>query len=88
MKIKDFGEGSIWFDNDEKKPVKERLAEGLKQYIKKFGEKPDVIFIGKEGIRKIEGDMSLDGIPIVGDDTALDYNYWYCIKEKRSRIDA
>lgn len=83
MKIKDFYESSVWLDTDKKKSLKEKLTEGLEHYLKKFGSKPDAIFISEKESEQIESDLKFEGIPVAVSKTVMGNHYWYSVKEKR-----
>ena len=44
-----------WFDDDKKKPVEQKIAEGKARFIEKYGYEPKVVLVGLGVEAKVEG---------------------------------
>jgi hypothetical protein len=70
--------GMLWFDNDQKKTIEEKVAVAVKFYEDKYKIKPDVCFVNPSMIDKSIG---VNGISVRPNHKVLPGHFWIGTQE-------
>lgn len=73
--------GMLWFDNDEKVDLMERIDRAVKYFYKKYGKFPNICYLHPSMIN--DKNKELEGIQLETRKSIVPYHYWLCIIEKR-----
>ena len=60
--------GLLWFDNDPKRPLEEKIQEAAQRYQAKFGAQPNTCYVNSESVAeesKHVGQLQVLGAPFV-----------------------
>ncbi len=45
----------LWFDDTKKKPVEEKISEGISRYVERFGEAPNICLVNPSELVSAKG---------------------------------
>jgi len=72
--------GMLWYDNDPKTTITQKIEKAAAYYAKKYGKQPNVchvlpaMLVGKEPV--------VDGIEVKGDNFILPNHFWFGVEEQ------
>ena len=66
--------GLLWFENDSKKALEQRVQEAMERYREKFGKAPNTCYIHPQDLNGHS--LSLEGMRVVAASTILRNHLW------------
>jgi hypothetical protein len=66
-------EGLLWFDDDPKRSVSDKIERAAARYLKKYGRSPDVCMVHPAHLTKA---VYIDGISVLPAKNVLPYHFW------------
>ncbi len=73
--------GWLWFDNDSKRPVEEKVRRAAERYRKKFGRKPDMCYVHPQAIAGQE--QQCGSVRVVAARHILPHHFWLGVVANR-----
>lgn len=68
--------GMMWFDDDKKKSLNEKIAQAAEFYAKKYGRKPDTCMVNMLELGGEQSPPMLNGISVGVQNTVLPHHLW------------
>jgi hypothetical protein len=66
-------EGLLWFDNDPKRDLTQKVGRAAAHYQRKHGQKPNVCYVHPS---MVQGSEEVDGVHVAGLPTVLKHHLW------------
>jgi hypothetical protein len=73
--------GMLWFDNDPKATLEEKVRRAAKYYREKYGKKPNMCFVSKK--ENLEGELVVDGITVRQSPSIMAHSYWIGVDDTK-----
>jgi hypothetical protein len=70
--------GMLWFDNDPKSTMAEKIRKAANYYERKYGSKPTLCFINP---KNLEANLAVEGIQITASSQVLQGHYWLGVRD-------
>lgn len=67
-------EGLLWFDDDPKRSVSDKVARAVRRYEQKYGHSPDVCYVHPGQMR--ERELSVVTVKVLPAPTVLIHHFW------------
>jgi len=67
-------EGLLWFDDDPRRRVEEKIEQAAARYRQKFGVAPDICYVNAKAIEKAE--ILVGGVNVRRMPTVLPHHFW------------
>jgi hypothetical protein len=67
-------EGLLWFDNDAKRDLAQKVGRAAQHYRRKFGRPPNVCYVHPSLL--IDGAQRIDGVHVVALPSVLRHHFW------------
>ena len=67
--------GLLWFDDDPKVALEEKVAQAAQRYQEKHGQRPNACFV-HAGALDGKGEVQVDGITVRPSATVLVHHFW------------
>jgi len=68
-------QGLLWYDNDPKRPLEDKIAMAVERYFRKFGEHADTCYVNP-GMFPEKGGLQAKGVRVIGADFVLLHHLW------------
>jgi hypothetical protein len=68
--------GMLWFDNDQKTTLANKIDRAAQYYKKKYGQAPDVCFVHPKMIELAASNKDLAAMEIKASETVLLHHFW------------
>ncbi|MEJ7652430.1 MAG: hypothetical protein WKH64_03275 [Chloroflexia bacterium] len=65
----------MWFDDTKKKPVEEKILEGIERYVQRFGAAPDVCLVNPSEV------VQAQGIAVRATHYVRPNHYWFGVEQ-------
>jgi len=72
--------GMLWFDNDPKSELSNKVVEAANYYLSKYGEKPNLCFVHPSMIQGSSVDAGQ--IVVESNNTVLPHHFWIGVQQK------
>jgi len=67
-------EGLLWFDDDPRRQLEEKIEQAAMRYRQKFGALPDVCYVNDKAIDKAE--VRIGGVSVLPMHTVQPHHFW------------
>lgn len=74
-------EGLLWFDDDPKRPLEDKVTRAARRYREKFGVAPDTCYVHPSAVN---GKATVDGVSIVSAPSVLRHHFWIGVVTNQS----
>ncbi len=69
-------QGLLWFDNDSKRSLEDKIAQAAARYVQKFGHEPNICYVNPRMIGEGESAAMLKQIRVVSAHNVLLHHFW------------
>jgi hypothetical protein len=73
-------EGLLWFDDDPRRQIEEKVAQAATRYRQKFGIAPDICYVNEQALNRTEGraikHLSIGGLSVQPLSTVRPHHFW------------
>jgi len=73
--------GLLWFDNDPRRPLEEKIARAAKRYRERFGQEPNLCYVNATLLNR--GRVRSSGIRILGVSNIPLHHFWVGVDDGR-----
>jgi len=73
--------GLLWYDDDPKRGVMDKIEQAAQRYYEKFGKKPDTCYVNP--VLLPSGGMAHNGVKVLAATTVLPDHFWVGISESQ-----
>ena len=67
-------EGLLWFDDDPRRRMDEKIRQAAARFRQKFGVAPDVCYVSEQAIDR--ADMRIDDVRVLPMSTVRPHHFW------------
>jgi len=75
--------GLMWFDNDPRRPLEEKIKRAARRYKEKFGRFPNVCYVNPALLEKNE--VRCGSLRVVAASDILPHHFWLCFSNPDER---
>ena len=76
-------EGLLWFDDDPKRSVLDKIARAVQRYQQKYGHSPDVCYANPADLK--DGDAKASGVRVLPAKTVLPHHFWIAVEPSEKK---
>ncbi len=69
-------QGLLWFDNEPKRSLQEKIARATERYVQKFGQQPNICYVNPQTLAGHDSEKVLAPIRIVAAPNILLHHFW------------
>lgn len=69
-------QGLLWFDNDSKRSLEDKIAQAVARYVQKFGHEPNTCCVNPQMIGEGEGARLSIQVRVVSVHNVLPHHFW------------
>jgi hypothetical protein len=73
--------GLLWFDNNPKRTLEAKVADGARRYHEKFGQRPNACYVNPEALA--QGKLRIGSVEVIAARYVLPNHFWIGISESR-----
>jgi hypothetical protein len=77
------GDALLWFDDDPKREVADKVARAVQRYEQKYGHSPDVCYVHPGQMQ--ERELSVGAVKVLPSKTVLPHNLWLGVQANRGK---
>jgi len=74
--------GLLWFDNDSKRDVSDKVARAAAHYQRKYGRVPQLCFVNPSVLGVDGSGMRVAGVEVLSSHTVLPHHFWLGIRDE------
>ena len=74
--------GMMWFDNDQKTALDEKVRQAVEYYRSKYGRQPDTCFVNPQQLLGVEA-LQVGGLSVCSNRVVLPGHFWIGVAEQR-----
>ncbi len=74
--------GLLWFDNDPRRGLLEKVERAADHYHRKYGHRPNICFVHPSMMREDKEVMRMDGVEVRPGQAVLPYHLWIGVEEE------
>ncbi|MFQ6057725.1 MAG: hypothetical protein ACE5MB_02440 [Anaerolineae bacterium] len=74
--------GLLWYDDDPKRPLADKINEAARRYYEKFGVRPNTCYVNPVSIPEGNGDLSHRQVKVIPTSTILPNHFWLGVAER------
>lgn len=68
--------GLLWYDDDPKRDLKEKVARAVERYRQKFGASPNVCYVHPSLLDGYASPLCVDGVRVQSQRSVLRHHFW------------
>jgi hypothetical protein len=69
-------QGLLWFDNDSKRSLEDKIAQAVARYVQKFGHEPNTCYVNPQMIGEGEDARISKQVRVVPAHNILPHHFW------------
>jgi hypothetical protein len=69
-------QGLLWFDNDPRRSVEEKITQAVERYAQKFGRQPNTCYVNPQMVAASEEPRVLRKVRVVTAQNILPHHFW------------
>lgn len=69
-------QGLLWFDNDPKRSLEDKIARAAERYNQKFGQQPNTCYVNPQMVIDRENDKMTKDVRVVAAQNILPHHFW------------
>lgn len=78
--------GWLWFDNDPRRTMEEKIQRAAEQYRAKFGQKPNTCYVHPQAIADTAGkEQQCDGVRVIAAQHILPHHFWLGVAARQKK---
>jgi len=71
--------GLLWFDNDPKRSLEDKISAGAERYVAKFGVRPNACFVNPAVLEKEKA--QIEGLQVLTAQNILPHHFWLGVQK-------
>lgn len=75
-------QGLLWFDNDSKRSLEDKIAQAVERYVQKFGHEPNVCYVNPQMLAEQKAAASSKQVRLATAHNILLHHFWVGVTQQ------